>query len=295
MRAWLGPSEDGPSLPIWLSGIGIVPIPHLPKPPSAAARNCHSATTPPRALGFDQLIFAREAQAQSPAAFSPRSLARARAPVRPACTEVTRAQESLVTHHAPAPSRARAPRGHVCLCPRAQVRLREYPVFFGALTATLTELFEPLHLNDNLTIPLLSSMRLRPLARGAQLGAGLARVPPPQREPDMIPHGPSGAARRANAPVAASVHSARAHLRAAPASGCAHRVRTRARLVRTRARLVRTRAHRVRTRARLVRTRASGATAIWTVLFIGGICSHAQHETITLLADGYDHAGMGSV
>mmetsp|Transcript_59802 Transcript_59802/g.129632 ORF Transcript_59802/g.129632 Transcript_59802/m.129632 type:complete len:287 (+) Transcript_59802:320-1180(+) len=40
----------------------------------------------------------------------------------------------------------------------ASVRLREYPVFFGALTATLTELFEPLHLNDNLTIPLLSSM-----------------------------------------------------------------------------------------------------------------------------------------
>ena len=33
----------------------------------------------------------------------------------------------------------------------ANVRLREYPVFWGALVATLTELAEPLRLNDNLT------------------------------------------------------------------------------------------------------------------------------------------------
>ena len=41
------------------------------------------------------------------------------------------------------------------------VRLREYPVFFGALVATLTELYEPLRLNDNLTIPLISSIAMQ--------------------------------------------------------------------------------------------------------------------------------------
>ena len=41
------------------------------------------------------------------------------------------------------------------------VRLREYPVFFGALVATLTELHEPLRLNDNLTIPVLSSIAMQ--------------------------------------------------------------------------------------------------------------------------------------
>lgn len=40
------------------------------------------------------------------------------------------------------------------------VHLREYPIFFGALAATLTELHEPLYLNDNLTIPLISSATL---------------------------------------------------------------------------------------------------------------------------------------
>ena len=41
------------------------------------------------------------------------------------------------------------------------VRLREYPVFFGALVATLTELHEPLRLNDNLTIPVFSSIAMQ--------------------------------------------------------------------------------------------------------------------------------------
>ena len=43
----------------------------------------------------------------------------------------------------------------------AHVHLREYPVFFGALAATLTEVYEPLGLNDNLTIPLFSSLALQ--------------------------------------------------------------------------------------------------------------------------------------
>jgi dolichol kinase len=43
----------------------------------------------------------------------------------------------------------------------AHVHLREYPVFFGALAATLTEVYEPLGLNDNLTIPLFSSIALQ--------------------------------------------------------------------------------------------------------------------------------------
>ena len=41
------------------------------------------------------------------------------------------------------------------------IRLREYPVFFGALTATLTELYEPFNLNDNLTIPVFSSLAMQ--------------------------------------------------------------------------------------------------------------------------------------
>merc|ERR1719266_438245 len=40
------------------------------------------------------------------------------------------------------------------------VHLREYPVFWGAMAATLTELYEPLHLNDNMTIPLISAIAL---------------------------------------------------------------------------------------------------------------------------------------
>jgi len=43
----------------------------------------------------------------------------------------------------------------------ANVRLREYPVFWGALVATLTELAEPLRLNDNLTIPIFSSIAMQ--------------------------------------------------------------------------------------------------------------------------------------
>ena len=43
----------------------------------------------------------------------------------------------------------------------ANVHLREYPVFFGALAATLTEVYEPLGLNDNLTIPVFSSLALQ--------------------------------------------------------------------------------------------------------------------------------------
>ena len=38
------------------------------------------------------------------------------------------------------------------------MELREYPVFLGALTATLTELYEPLLVNDNLTIPVFASI-----------------------------------------------------------------------------------------------------------------------------------------
>lgn len=43
----------------------------------------------------------------------------------------------------------------------ANVRLREYAVFFGALVATLTELHEPFRLNDNLTIPVFSSLAMQ--------------------------------------------------------------------------------------------------------------------------------------
>lgn len=38
------------------------------------------------------------------------------------------------------------------------IELREYPVFWGALAATLVELYEPLGINDNLTIPVISSL-----------------------------------------------------------------------------------------------------------------------------------------
>lgn len=41
------------------------------------------------------------------------------------------------------------------------IKLREYPVFFGALAATLVELYEPFRLNDNLTIPIVSSMAMQ--------------------------------------------------------------------------------------------------------------------------------------
>ena len=41
------------------------------------------------------------------------------------------------------------------------MHLREYPVFFGALVATLTELHEPFKINDNLTIPLFSSVAMQ--------------------------------------------------------------------------------------------------------------------------------------
>ena len=43
----------------------------------------------------------------------------------------------------------------------AGVELREYPVFWGALAATLTELYEPLGLNDNLTIPVIASLAMQ--------------------------------------------------------------------------------------------------------------------------------------
>jgi len=43
----------------------------------------------------------------------------------------------------------------------ASVELREYACFLGALVATLTELYEPLGINDNLTIPVLASLALQ--------------------------------------------------------------------------------------------------------------------------------------
>jgi len=42
-----------------------------------------------------------------------------------------------------------------------QVHLGEYPVFFGALAATITELYEPCRINDNLSIPVLSSLAMQ--------------------------------------------------------------------------------------------------------------------------------------
>jgi len=42
----------------------------------------------------------------------------------------------------------------------SQVHLREYPVFIASLVATLVELYEPLGINDNVSIPVLSSVAL---------------------------------------------------------------------------------------------------------------------------------------
>eukprot|EP00300_Choanocystis_sp_HF-7_P007658 c15428_g1_i1.p1 GENE.c15428_g1_i1~~c15428_g1_i1.p1 ORF type:complete len:277 (-),score=44.33 c15428_g1_i1:152-946(-) len=42
----------------------------------------------------------------------------------------------------------------------AEVHLREYAVFFGSFVATLTELYEPFKLNDNLTIPVMSGVAM---------------------------------------------------------------------------------------------------------------------------------------
>merc|ERR1712151_1327667 len=42
----------------------------------------------------------------------------------------------------------------------SEVHLREYAVCIGALVATLTELYEPFGINDNVTIPVLSSLAL---------------------------------------------------------------------------------------------------------------------------------------
>lgn len=55
----------------------------------------------------------------------------------------------------------------VGMCIFREEPLREYAVFFGALVATLVELWEPFALNDNLTIPLIS---------GLALHAGFARL-----------------------------------------------------------------------------------------------------------------------
>lgn len=42
----------------------------------------------------------------------------------------------------------------------SQVPLREHAIFIGAFAATLTELYEPLGINDNLTIPVFASVAL---------------------------------------------------------------------------------------------------------------------------------------
>jgi len=53
----------------------------------------------------------------------------------------------------------------VCFCIGCvtfwNVELREYPVAIGAIVATLTELIEPFGINDNLTIPIFSSIALQ--------------------------------------------------------------------------------------------------------------------------------------
>ena len=41
------------------------------------------------------------------------------------------------------------------------IHLREYPVFLGAMVASLVELYEPFGINDNLTIPLFSCLALQ--------------------------------------------------------------------------------------------------------------------------------------
>jgi len=43
----------------------------------------------------------------------------------------------------------------------AEVHLGEYPVFFGALAATVVEVYEPFHINDNLSIPVMSSIAMQ--------------------------------------------------------------------------------------------------------------------------------------
>ena len=43
---------------------------------------------------------------------------------------------------------------------RISVELREYPVALGAIAATLTELYEPFGINDNLTIPVISALAM---------------------------------------------------------------------------------------------------------------------------------------
>mmetsp|Transcript_12996 Transcript_12996/g.38682 ORF Transcript_12996/g.38682 Transcript_12996/m.38682 type:complete len:283 (+) Transcript_12996:2564-3412(+) len=43
----------------------------------------------------------------------------------------------------------------------ADLKLSEYVAFCGAVIATLTELYEPFHLNDNLTIPVFSALALQ--------------------------------------------------------------------------------------------------------------------------------------
>ena len=41
-----------------------------------------------------------------------------------------------------------------------EVPLREYAIVLGAFAATLTELYEPFGVNDNLTIPVFSALSL---------------------------------------------------------------------------------------------------------------------------------------
>jgi len=50
----------------------------------------------------------------------------------------------------------------------ASIELREYACFLGALVATITELYEPFGINDNLTIPVFASL-------GLQIGFGRIR------------------------------------------------------------------------------------------------------------------------
>ena len=65
----------------------------------------------------------------------------------------------------------------------ADLKLSEYVAFCGAVIATLTELYEPFHLNDNLTIPVFSALALQ---------LSLGRI----REKDCYQPEPRGAARR---------------------------------------------------------------------------------------------------
>jgi dolichol kinase len=47
------------------------------------------------------------------------------------------------------------------MCIYGELYLSEYAVFLGAFAATVTELYEPFGLNDNLTIPMVSSLVLQ--------------------------------------------------------------------------------------------------------------------------------------